>query len=85
MNAERACRIALAGEFGHHQRGILGEVTGAPGAQRGHGDVARRRGRLAGERVVGHPFRQFLAATVELNDMTTDAQVFSPNHRFSIW
>jgi len=37
------------------------------------------------QQVAGHPFGQFLVATVELNDVTTDVQVFSPNHRFSMW
>jgi hypothetical protein len=36
------------------------------------------------QQVTGHPFGQFLVVTVELNDVMTNVQVFSPNHRFSI-
>jgi len=35
--------------------------------------------------VVGHPLGQFPVVTVELHDMLTDTQVFSPNHHYSIW
>ena len=34
------------------------------------------------QQVAGHPFGQFPVVTVELNDVTTDVQVFSPNHHY---
>jgi hypothetical protein len=36
------------------------------------------------QQAAGHPFGQFVVVTVELNNMMTAVQVFSPNHHFSI-
>jgi hypothetical protein len=51
---------------------------------RGRDDDRRAAALECPQQVVGHPFCQFLVVTVELNDMTTDVQVFSAKHRFSI-